>query len=111
MMGSNPKGKKQGRIKPKWKPTPNRLEQAYHDHLRQLGCLVCQREPSIHHVISDGHKRLSKSHWHCTPLCWDHHQSDVGYHMIGHDKFCAMYGIDLNEQGKSLLLQYELEKE
>tara|TARA_R110000803_G_scaffold174446_2_gene237052 strand:- start:777 stop:1103 length:327 start_codon:yes stop_codon:yes gene_type:complete len=102
---------KHGRIKPKWKPTPNTEEKAYHDWLRQLGCVVCQREPSIHHVISDGYKRLSKSHWHCTPLCYDHHQNQEGYHSIGHKQFVKQYDIDLHEKASELLLEYEIQKE
>lgn len=106
-MIANPKGQKVGRIKPKWRPTPNAKEKLFHSWLRALGCLVCNREPSIHHVTSDDSGRIPRDHYHCTPLCPDHHQGQYGIHMLGHKKFCEMYGIDLDNEGKELLTTYK----
>ncbi len=90
-----------GRVKPKYNPRPNKAQREYHDHIRGLGCLVCGRPPSVHHITSDGYKRLTKDHWLVVPLCWEHHQGDKGYHGLGsHDKFVEMYKIDLFEKAK-----------
>jgi hypothetical protein len=95
-----PKAPKHGRVKPKYKPTPNASEKKYHVFLREKGCEVCEREPSIHHIISDGFKRISKDHLLVTPLCPEHHQGDQGIHAIGHDAFTSLYGINLFDRAK-----------
>ena len=98
-----PKAPKHNRIKPKRNIAPNSAQKDYHDDIRLLGCLVCQKEACIHHVISDGFKRLIKDHWLVVPLCYEHHQGDKGYHGLGsHDKFVEMYGINLFEKAKEL---------
>jgi hypothetical protein len=103
-----PKAPKHGRIKPKYKPTPNTKEKAYHAWVRSKGCLVCYNEPSIHHVISDGGKRLSKDHMLVTPLCWEHHQGDKGFHGLGsHDAFVDMYGLNLYDEAMRLFNEYQ----
>lgn len=102
-----PKAPKHNRVKPKRNVAPNSAQKAFHVHVRGLGCLVCQREASLHHVISDGFKRLTKDHWLIVPLCWEHHQGDKGYHGLGsHDKFVEMYKIDLFEKAKELRNEY-----
>ncbi len=103
-----PKVKNHGRTKDKRNIKPNAAETRYHDHVGGLGCLICQRPPSIHHIISDGFKRLTKDHMLVTPLCWDHHQGNEGYHGLGsHALFYARYGIDLYAEAKRIRSEYE----
>jgi len=102
-----PKSPKHNRIRPKRNIAPNSAQKAYHDHVRSFGCLVCGGNASIHHIISDGHKRLTKDHWMVVPLCWEHHQGDKGYHGLGsYDKFVEMYGIDLFVKAKDILKEF-----
>jgi len=98
-----------GRIKPKYNPRPNKAQSDYHNYVRNIGCLVCGRDASIHHCISDGNQRISKSHWHITPLCPEHHQGPLGYHGLGsHDLFYEMYRINLYDVGLQILEDYSL---
>lgn len=101
------KAPKHGRIKEKYNPKPNTAERRYHDWARGFGCLVCKRPASIHHVISDGFKRVSKNHWMINPLCPKHHQEKGGYHDLGHRKFEKKYGIHSYNSGIVLLEEYQ----
>lgn len=104
--------KKHKRMKDKYNPNPNAEEKRFHDFARQIGCLVCGKEASIHHVISDGHQRISKDHYHITPLCYAHHQGDKGYHGLGsHNAFFKEYGIDLHKAGLELRELYKIAKD
>jgi hypothetical protein len=55
----------------------NKKELAYHDELRQLGCVVCMltqgiyTPPEIHHVLDTGRRQ---DHWKVLPLCMKHHR-------------------------------------
>ena len=98
-----------GRIKPKYNPKPNAEEKRFHDWVRAQGCLICKSDPSIHHVISDGWQRISKDHFLVTPLCWEHHQGQHGYHGLGSNTlFVKQYGIHLYEEGKKLHEEWKL---
>jgi len=102
-----PKAPNHGRIKEKYNPTPNAAQKRFHDYVRAMTCLVCQKDASIHHIISNGNQRISKSHWHVTPLCPEHHQGPIGYHGLGsHDLFYARYGINLHDVGLRILEEY-----
>jgi len=102
------KVKKHGRIKEKYNPNPNAAQKRYWDFVAKMGCLVCGASPSIHHVISDGFKRLTKNHWHVTPLCHKHHQGDKGYHGLGSDgAFQRMYGINLHKSAIDILAMFK----
>lgn len=95
------------RIKKKYNPTPNASEKRYHDYIRSLPCLVCGEQSALHHVISDGFKRISKNHMLCVPLCYEHHQGDKGYHGLGsHDLFVEEHKIHTFEEAKKLLADY-----
>lgn len=92
-----PKVPKHGRIKEKYRPTPNAKEKRYHSWLRDRGCLICEREASIHHVTTEGKERIQRNHMLVTPLCPEHHQGSSGIHMLGHDKFTKKYDLNLFE--------------
>lgn len=64
-----------------------------------IGCLVCGAPATIHHVTSDGFKRISRSDTLVAPLCPRHHQIIFGpresVEALGHAGFHKTYGIDL----------------
>jgi len=104
-----PKKVNHGRMKPKRNVMPTSEETRYHDHIRSLRCLVplCGQPASLHHVISDGHKRITKDHWLVTPLCYEHHQGDTGYHGMGsHALFVQEYGVNLYDEAVRLKEEY-----
>lgn len=97
-----PKAPKHSRMKKKWKPQANAAEIRFREWVRGFGCLVCGRVAEIHHIISDGFKRIGKDHWLITPLCTEHHRGTSGYHGLGSDrKFRNTYGISLYERATS----------
>jgi hypothetical protein len=60
---------------------------------------VCGAPATVHHVTSDGYKRLARSDRRVAPLCPRHHQIQHGPHesveALGHAGFKARYGINL----------------
>jgi hypothetical protein len=82
------------RIKPKEPKEPT-----YLGFIASLGCLVCGCPATVHHVTSDGYKRLARSDRRVAPLCCRHHQIQHGpresVEALGHAGFKARYGIDL----------------
>lgn len=98
-----PKLRPYTRIKPKAKVAPNAAEQVYFDRLVRLGCLVCGGAASIHHVMKAAGKVRRRDHRFVTPLCWAHHQGDLGVHGLGSEAaFERMYDIDLAARAKEL---------
>ena len=102
-----PKVPKHGRIKEKYRPSPNATEKRYWAWLRERGCEVCHRETSIHHVTTNGFKRLPRNHLFVVGLCPEHHQGDKGIHTLGHFKFIEYYYIDLLEVAEENYQDYE----
>lgn len=91
-MGYKPDHK---RIKPKRVRPPNAAEKRHIERIVEKRCLVCRRAAEYHHIHSDGFGRVLKDHRFGAPLCPDHHRGKLGIHMLGHDGFVLMYGIDL----------------
>jgi hypothetical protein len=88
------------RTKPKAGAAPDKEERLHLARIALIPCLVCGAWPvTIHHVTSDGFKRIARSHRRVTPLCKPHHQIQEGPHdsveALGHAGFTARYGIDL----------------
>lgn len=106
-----PKAPRHGRVKPKYKPTPDTEQKKYWAWLREFGCVVCGADASIHHVTTkDGYSRLTRNHLLVTPLCPLHHQHEEGIHTLGHEKFTAMHDINLWEEAHELWKQYNEKK-
>lgn len=80
------------------KPT-TAAERRHLDRVAQMPCLVCGRPSTVHHVTSDGCKRLTRTHERVVPLCPRHHMIQWGpkdsVEALGHAGFEATYGIDL----------------
>jgi hypothetical protein len=88
------------RIKAKAGAAPTAEEQRHMDRIRAIGCLVCGRPATIHHVsgsINGG--RISRSHKRTAPICAVHHQIQHGpresVEALSHAGFFKVYGIDL----------------
>lgn len=87
----------------KRKPPKDPLETYHLDRVAGLGCLVCGKPATVHHVTSDGFKRIARSDRLVVPLCPIHHQAGhdpkasdpVSVERLGHAGFRAKYGIDL----------------
>ena len=52
-----------------------KADQAYQDRVRALGCLICERPASLHHVRMGVGKGQKASERDVLPLCPDHHQN------------------------------------
>jgi len=59
-----------------------KAEQVWMNKVASLGCYVCQRPASLHHIrpIALG-MGMRSSHFETIPLCWEHHQGKTGIHM------------------------------
>lgn len=93
------------RIKPK--TTGKTAEEArYIEHVAGLGCLICGKPATVHHVTSDGFKRIARSHKLVVPLCPVHHLIQWGpkesVEALGHAGFKDRYGVDLYERAREL---------
>lgn len=93
------------RIKPK--ATGKTAEEArFIELVAGLGCLICGRTATVHHVTSDGFKRIRRSHKRIVPLCPRHHMIQHGakesVEALGHAGFRRRYGVDLLERADAL---------
>ena len=63
-----------------------------------MGCIICElvlkeygTPAQVHHVKTrPGWGR--SSHFATIPLCFEHHQGNLGFHMIGRTRFKFIYG-------------------
>lgn len=88
------------RLRPKESAPPTSAERAHLAAVAAMPCLVgkgCYGRVEVHHVHSDGLKRIARSHRRVVPLCGDaHHRTgSESVHMIGHGGFAAVHEIDL----------------
>ncbi len=75
----------------------SRAIKLHHARVLEDGCLICGRPAVIHHIISDGFKRISKDDALVVALCPEHHtDGPKSYHKMGsHMKFCTEHDIDI----------------
>lgn len=99
------------RSKPKAGAPPTAQEKRHMDRVAALGCLVCRSPAELHHVTSDGLKRIARSHQRVVPLCPRHHRIHVGsaesVEYLGHAGFTIRYGIDLLSEADRLWRETE----
>ena len=84
---------------------PNAQERKHFERVAALGCVVdgCSNPANIHHVTSDGMKRIARSHTRVVNLCKNHHQDGpCAVHRVGHARFTETFGIDLLETAERL---------
>jgi len=76
----------------------------YHTYVASLPCLGCGVQPvCVHHVISDGHKRLTKDHSLVLPLCPScHADGPTAVHRIGTRAWNAMHGFEQHVRAAEL---------
>lgn len=78
---------------------PTAAERRHIARIAELPCLVCGGPATVHHVTSDGYKRITRSHMLVTPLCPVHHQIQHGpresVEALSHRGFTERYGVDL----------------
>jgi len=90
------------------KPRRGRVvDRQYTAWLAGLGCLVCGKRATVHHVRQYG---SPKNDTRTLPLCPEHHQIQAGLHSIealGKRKFEAMYGVDLETAIRQYNERYE----
>lgn len=94
------------RIKPKAGAPPTAQEARHIARVATLGCIVCGKSPTIHHVTASIHGgRIARTHTRIVPLCPAHHQHDHGpqsVERLGHGGFYQAWGIDLLEAADRL---------
>jgi hypothetical protein len=72
-------------------------EKKWMDKVAQLGCFVCQRPATLHHIRNNGKGNVGmgrrSSHFEVIPLCHEHHQGNTGIH-LDKIKFEKKYGTE-----------------
>jgi|TARA_B100000035_G_scaffold104061_1_gene88323 hypothetical protein len=59
-----------------------KAEKKHMDKVAQLGCFVCERPATLHHIRPKGTGIGRRtSHFEVIPLCPDHHQGKFSIHM------------------------------
>ena len=99
------------RIKPKAGAAPTAEERRFMSWVAECPCLACGRRPvTLHHVTSDGFKRISRSHKRIVPLCAMHHLIQHGptisVEALGHHGFKLRWGVDLLVEAERLWETY-----
>ena len=102
------------RMKPKAGAAPTAEERRFMGWVAECACLACGRRPvTLHHVTSDGHKRISRSHKRLVPLCAMHHLIQHGptisVEALGHKGFKDRWGVDLLAEAERLWEQWNEE--
>jgi hypothetical protein len=90
-------------MKPRPAQTP--LEKFHIERVAALGCCVCGKPATVHHVTgyADLPGRLMRADKRVVPLCPPHHQaghdpkaaSPISVERLGHQGFYLRHGIDL----------------
>ena len=101
-----------GRMRPKAGAPPTPEEKRHIERVRKLPCLVCGVQPvTLHHVSSDGTKRIARSHKLVTPLCARHHLIQHGpkesVEALGHAGFYREHWIHLLVEAERLWAETE----
>lgn len=83
-------------------------QRRFHDYVATLPCVGCGRSGvHVHHVISDGYKRLTRNHDLVLPVCADCHQDGPNaIHRIGSRLWNALHGIEQHIEAKKLREQF-----
>lgn len=76
-----------GRMKPKYNPQPNAVEERHEARLREMPCIGCGKHGVIchHTLIEFPEKRWRRDHRFQLPVCPDCHAGPDGIHGIGNE--------------------------
>ena len=82
----------------------------YHDYVAALPCIACGCfGVHVHHVISDGFKRITRNHWLVLPMCaWCHTDGPDALHEIGTANWNAKFGIQQHVAAEQLMEHYRV---
>lgn len=71
-------------------------ERRHHAKVAEMPCIACGRYGvNVHHVVSDGFKRLTKDHMRVIPLCPHcHTDGPFAVHKVSYDTFRNTFGVD-----------------
>jgi hypothetical protein len=100
------------RMRPKESADPTAEQRRYWAWLRDTKgcCITGALGCTIHHVTSDGHKRIARSHWQVVPLRADLHQTvwdnRNSVEAMGHAKFNAKHRVDLLALSAALVAEW-----
>ena len=74
---------------------PNAAAKQHMERVASLGCIICQGEAEVHHLLHQKGMGRRNSHFETIPLCFPHHRGEDGIHTIGRRKWEARYGTEL----------------
>ncbi len=79
-------------------------ERRHHARVGQMPCIACgRRGVHVHHVTSDGFKRIGRDHMRVVPLCPECHQhGPQAIHKMNPAAFNEAHGIDLLAEAERL---------
>jgi translation initiation factor RLI1 len=67
-------------------------EKSHLDKVASLGCVICGKRATIHHIRIVGEPRNHKK---VIPLCYNHHQGVEGIHTLGKKAWREKHGHEL----------------
>jgi hypothetical protein len=84
-------------------------EKRFHAFVASLPCVGCGAWPvEVHHVISDGFKRLTRNHRLVLPLCpLCHRVGPSALHVIGTANWNALHGFAQHERAAELWEEFD----
>jgi len=84
------------------KKVATKAEREHMSKVSNLGCLVCQMPPQLHHIRPTGLGIGNRSsHYHVIPLCREHHMGQFSIHN-SKQEFESMYGTEHEMLQKTL---------
>ena len=95
----------EGRVQhPRRSKAKTAQEKRHHRAVAAMPCIACGSWPvHVHHVISDGFRRISRNHKLVLPVCPECHQNGpTAIHKIGTRAWNDLHGIDQLERSKRL---------
>lgn len=101
--------KRNAPIKVKRRRANTPLEAFHLQRVAETPCLVSGQPATVHHVTSDGFKRLRRTHERIVPLAPEYHMIQFGpresVEALGHAGFTITYGIDLLAEAERLWME------
>lgn len=84
-------------MRPTKRKSPSAPIRAHLARVAGMRCMVCGHTPvEVHHVVSDGHQRLTRNHQRVIPICSACHRTGPNaVHVIGSQQFNELFGNQL----------------
>lgn len=87
------------KLAPKKKKSKTKEESYHLNWVASQGCMICGCRPNVHHIREHGER---KDHFKTIPLCYLHHQGELGIHTLGKYEWRKKYGHELEMLEKLL---------